>query len=106
MKVVVPPSSYLVENGRLEVLHPGEQQVGEDEEVGLGLEAVPRREAVVELHAEAEDALHVAAHLRLVHLAGLLRARFGGDADSMNMFRWARHTDLKPKLGREKIMHS
>ena len=74
MKVVVPPSSYLVENGRLEVLHPGEQQVGEDEEVGLGLEAVPRREAVVELHAKAQHLLDVGANLRLVHLAGRLRS--------------------------------
>ena len=44
---------YLVEDGRLEVFHPGEEEVGEDEGVGLRLEAVPRRQTEVELHAEA-----------------------------------------------------
>ena len=64
----------LVENGGLEVFHPREEQIGEHEGVGLGVEAVPRREAVVELHAEAQHLLDVGANLRLVHLAGRLRS--------------------------------
>ena len=64
----------LVENGGLEVFHPREEQIGEHEGVGLRVEAVPRREAVVELHAKAQHLLDVGANLRLVHLAGRLRS--------------------------------
>ena len=35
------------------MFHPGEEEVGEDEGVGLGVEPVPRRQTEVELHPEA-----------------------------------------------------
>ena len=53
----------LVENGGLEVFHPREEQIGEHEGVGLRVEAVPRREAVVELHPKAQHLLDVGANL-------------------------------------------